>query len=94
MRQTFKKHDILVFQQGSLCDDIVVSLCCMCCSWCQMAREIKKHKSATVVIVQSQPTPATNIQIQAGYQGAPQPQPPAYPQVVTGLVPQLQPQNV
>ncbi|XP_062306422.1 cornifelin homolog B-like [Osmerus eperlanus] len=48
--------------QGSICDDIVITCCCLACSWCQMAREIKAQKvgptvqSVTYCI---QPQPAT-----------------------------------
>ncbi|XP_075062245.1 cornifelin homolog [Mixophyes fleayi] len=29
--------------QGSICDDCVRSCCCYSCTWCQMAREIKRR---------------------------------------------------
>uniref|UniRef100_A0A672TC61 Cornifelin homolog n=1 Tax=Sinocyclocheilus grahami TaxID=75366 RepID=A0A672TC61_SINGR len=34
---------LYVLQQGSLCEDIMVTCCCIWCSWCQMSREIKAH---------------------------------------------------
>uniref|UniRef100_A0A672TC71 Cornifelin homolog n=1 Tax=Sinocyclocheilus grahami TaxID=75366 RepID=A0A672TC71_SINGR len=34
------KYDI----GGSICEDIMVTCCCMWCSWCQMSREIKARK--------------------------------------------------
>ncbi|KAL1266710.1 hypothetical protein QQF64_002385 [Cirrhinus molitorella] len=39
---------------GSLCEDIMVSCCCVWCSWCQMSREIKARKKAIRMI---QPVP-------------------------------------
>ncbi|XP_048033882.1 placenta-specific gene 8 protein-like [Megalobrama amblycephala] len=45
------KYDI----GGSLCEDIMVSCCCIWCSWCQLSREIKARKQ-TVTIVQTAPT--------------------------------------
>ncbi|XP_030648864.1 cornifelin-like [Chanos chanos] len=39
---------------GSLCEDIMASCCCILCSWCQMAREIKERKKP-ITIVTTQP---------------------------------------
>ncbi|XP_043106616.1 cornifelin homolog [Puntigrus tetrazona] len=39
---------------GSICEDIMVSCCCICCSWCQMNREIKARKKS-IRIVQTNP---------------------------------------
>ncbi|XP_077098944.1 placenta-specific gene 8 protein-like [Siphateles boraxobius] len=44
------KYDI----GGNICDDIMVSCCCIWCMWCQMSREIKARKQT--VIVQTVPT--------------------------------------
>ncbi|XP_056409522.1 cornifelin homolog B-like isoform X2 [Hyla sarda] len=30
--------------RGAICDDCCMLYCCFSCSWCQMAREIKKNK--------------------------------------------------
>uniref|UniRef100_A0A672S2N1 Cornifelin homolog B-like n=1 Tax=Sinocyclocheilus grahami TaxID=75366 RepID=A0A672S2N1_SINGR len=29
---------------GSICEDIMMTCCCIWCSWCQMSREIKARK--------------------------------------------------
>ncbi|XP_065146846.1 cornifelin homolog [Paramisgurnus dabryanus] len=39
---------------GSICEDIMVSCCCIWCSWCQMSREIKEHKKP-ITIMTTQP---------------------------------------
>uniref|UniRef100_A0A671M0H8 Plac8 onzin related protein 6 n=1 Tax=Sinocyclocheilus anshuiensis TaxID=1608454 RepID=A0A671M0H8_9TELE len=44
------KYDI----GGSICEDIMVTCCCIWCSWCQMSREIKAHKQ-TVTVVTTHP---------------------------------------
>uniref|UniRef100_A0A671QD21 Cornifelin homolog n=1 Tax=Sinocyclocheilus anshuiensis TaxID=1608454 RepID=A0A671QD21_9TELE len=36
---------------GSLCEDIMVSCCCIWCSWCQMSREIKARKKVIKVVL-------------------------------------------
>ncbi|XP_045545976.1 uncharacterized protein [Salmo salar] len=46
--------------QGSLFEDILVSCFCACCSWCQMAREIKEHKKGCTFIT----TQPVSIQVQ------------------------------
>ncbi|XP_076875531.1 placenta-specific gene 8 protein-like [Brachyhypopomus gauderio] len=40
--------------KGSLFEDIMISCCCIWCSWCQMHREIKYH-NVPVMVVTSQP---------------------------------------
>ncbi|XP_067290327.1 cornifelin [Pseudorasbora parva] len=47
-------NNLFVLQQGSLCEDIMLSCCCIWCSWCQMSREIKARKQ-TVTIYQTAP---------------------------------------
>ncbi|XP_071220313.1 uncharacterized protein ponzr10 isoform X1 [Salvelinus alpinus] len=55
--------------QRSLCEDIMVSCCCVWCSWCQMAREIKDHKKGCTftttqpVAIQVQPPTMTNSNV-------------------------------
>uniref|UniRef100_A0A673XJG4 Protein PLANT CADMIUM RESISTANCE 10-like n=1 Tax=Salmo trutta TaxID=8032 RepID=A0A673XJG4_SALTR len=55
--------------QQSLCEDIMVSCCCVWCSWCQMAREIKDHKKGCTftttqpVAIQVQPPAMTNSNV-------------------------------
>ncbi|XP_050977806.1 placenta-specific gene 8 protein isoform X3 [Labeo rohita] len=44
------KYDI----GGSICEDIMVTCCCIWCSWCQMSREIKARKQS-VTVVTTQP---------------------------------------
>ncbi|KAK6305426.1 hypothetical protein J4Q44_G00242060 [Coregonus suidteri] len=46
--------------QGSLFEDILTSCFCACCSWCQMAREIKEHKKGCTFIT----TQPVAIQVQ------------------------------
>uniref|UniRef100_A0A8C7J0I0 Cornifelin n=1 Tax=Oncorhynchus kisutch TaxID=8019 RepID=A0A8C7J0I0_ONCKI len=46
--------------QGSLFEDILVSCFCACCSWCQMAREIKEHKKGCTFTT----TQPVSIQVQ------------------------------
>ncbi|XP_066444559.1 placenta-specific gene 8 protein-like isoform X2 [Eleutherodactylus coqui] len=41
--------------QGSICDDGFQSCCCYSCTWCQMAREIKR-RSQTSTITTAQTT--------------------------------------
>ncbi|XP_072259109.1 cornifelin homolog B-like [Pyxicephalus adspersus] len=39
---------------GSICDDCCMLYWCLCCAWCQMAREIKKYKHpASIVTAQT-----------------------------------------
>uniref|UniRef100_A0A3P9KPQ5 Plac8 onzin related protein 6 n=1 Tax=Oryzias latipes TaxID=8090 RepID=A0A3P9KPQ5_ORYLA len=47
--------------KGSLCKDLVVSCCCVWCSWCQMHRELKHQKKAPEVI-HMQPQTFVNMQ--------------------------------
>ncbi|XP_052464964.1 placenta-specific gene 8 protein-like [Carassius gibelio] len=45
---------------GSICEDIMVTCCCMWCSWCQMSREIKARKKDVRVLQRNplmQPVP-------------------------------------
>uniref|UniRef100_A0A8C1GPF7 Uncharacterized protein n=1 Tax=Cyprinus carpio TaxID=7962 RepID=A0A8C1GPF7_CYPCA len=35
---------------GSICEDIMVTCCCIWCSWCQMSREIKARKQTVTVL--------------------------------------------
>ncbi|CAN2389944.1 PLAC8 family [Pristimantis euphronides] len=35
--------------QGSICDDCVLSCCCYTCTWCQMAREIKRRSQGSTI---------------------------------------------
>ncbi|XDV54111.1 hypothetical protein PO909_022473 [Leuciscus waleckii] len=59
------KYDI----GGNICDDIMVSCCCMWCSWCQISREMKARKKditimQTVLPTVIQPIPmATTTQV-------------------------------
>lgn len=46
---------LYVLQQGSICEDIMVTCCCIWCSWCQMSREIKARKAQSVTVVTTQP---------------------------------------
>uniref|UniRef100_A0A8C1HGY7 Uncharacterized protein n=1 Tax=Cyprinus carpio TaxID=7962 RepID=A0A8C1HGY7_CYPCA len=46
---------LYVLQQGSICEDIMVTCCCIWCSWCQMSREIKARKQ-TVTVLTTHPT--------------------------------------
>ncbi|MCJ8742183.1 hypothetical protein PDJAM_G00079240 [Pangasius djambal] len=39
---------------GSLCEDILISCFCICCSWCQMHREIMYRKQ-TAAVISAQP---------------------------------------
>uniref|UniRef100_A0A8C1W5V0 Uncharacterized protein n=1 Tax=Cyprinus carpio TaxID=7962 RepID=A0A8C1W5V0_CYPCA len=62
-----KNHCLYVLQQGSICEDIMVSCCCIWCSWCQMSREIKARKQTVTVlttypVIQSIPM-ATTTQV-------------------------------
>ncbi len=41
---------LYVLQQGSICEDIMVTCCCIWCSWCQMSREIKARKQTFTVL--------------------------------------------
>ncbi len=38
-KRATKQLFICVLQQGSICEDIMVSCCCIWCLWCQMSRE-------------------------------------------------------
>ncbi|XP_016383812.1 cornifelin homolog [Sinocyclocheilus rhinocerous] len=62
------KYDI----GGSICEDIMVSCCCMWCSWCQMSRETKARKQTVTVLTTHpmiQPIPmATTTQVIATQQ--------------------------
>ncbi|XP_050977805.1 placenta-specific gene 8 protein isoform X2 [Labeo rohita] len=51
---------------GSICEDIMVTCCCMWCSWCQMSREIKARKNVINIhsVVQTVPV-AVNPQVVA-----------------------------
>ncbi|XP_075440364.1 placenta-specific gene 8 protein-like [Ascaphus truei] len=49
--------------QGSLCDDCGISCCCYSCTWCQIAREIKRRRHGTSVTT-AQTTFVTNIPFQ------------------------------
>ncbi|XP_066507662.1 cornifelin homolog [Hoplias malabaricus] len=40
--------------EGDICTDIVISCCCVYCSWCQMRREIE-HRQKTSAVMCSQP---------------------------------------
>ncbi|XP_016326003.1 cornifelin homolog B-like [Sinocyclocheilus anshuiensis] len=52
---------------GSLCEDIMVTCCCIWCSWCQMSREIKARKKVVRILQRNpmiQPVPmAVNPQL-------------------------------
>uniref|UniRef100_A0A673LGU2 Cornifelin homolog B-like n=1 Tax=Sinocyclocheilus rhinocerous TaxID=307959 RepID=A0A673LGU2_9TELE len=54
---------------GSLCEDIMVTCCCIWCSWCQMSREIKARKKVVRILQRNpmiQPVPmAVNPQVVA-----------------------------
>ncbi|XP_065146700.1 placenta-specific gene 8 protein-like [Paramisgurnus dabryanus] len=66
--------------QGSICEDIMVSCCCIWCSWCQMSREIKDRKKPITIIttqpvVQSVPnisTTTTTHVVKESYMSPPQ----------------------
>ncbi|XP_028654287.1 cornifelin homolog [Erpetoichthys calabaricus] len=36
--------------QGTICDDCCTVFCCYSCSWCQMARELKKRKQPLTIV--------------------------------------------
>ncbi|XP_028652060.1 cornifelin homolog [Erpetoichthys calabaricus] len=36
--------------QGTICDDCCTVCCCFSCSWCQMARELKKQKQPLTIV--------------------------------------------
>ncbi|XP_063746712.1 cornifelin homolog B-like isoform X2 [Eleginops maclovinus] len=63
--------------KGSICNDILVSLCCQWCSWCQMHRELKhRNKTPNFIVVQNQPIvqmqPAAMMMVpQAGFVSQP-----------------------
>ncbi|XP_069807447.1 cornifelin homolog [Dendropsophus ebraccatus] len=64
--------------RGSICDDCCSLYCCFSCTWCQMAREIKKYKHP-VAIVTAQTTTVMGPMPPQPYQAYP-PQPyQAYP---------------
>ncbi|XP_037553830.1 cornifelin homolog B-like [Nematolebias whitei] len=52
------KYDI----KGSLCNDIVVSCFCVCCSWCQMHRQLKHKDKKETEVVHKQPQTVINLQ--------------------------------
>ncbi|XP_053319161.1 cornifelin homolog [Spea bombifrons] len=54
--------------KGSICDDSVRSCCCYSCSWCQMAREIKRRGNYSVVTT-AQTTIVTNTPVYPPHQG-------------------------
>ncbi|XP_023194868.1 cell number regulator 10-like [Xiphophorus maculatus] len=52
--------------KGSLCNDILISCCCIWCSWCQMHRELKEGTPLVIVAQQPQTLqPPTVINVQA-----------------------------
>ncbi|XP_069623700.1 uncharacterized protein [Ranitomeya imitator] len=56
--------------RGSICSDCCMLYCCFSCSWCQMAREIKKHKQP-VNFVTAQTTIVTGPMAPHPYQAYP-----------------------
>ncbi|XP_073510710.1 cornifelin homolog [Phyllobates terribilis] len=56
--------------RGSICDDCCMLCCCFTCSWCQMAREIKKNKQS-VNFVTAQTTMVTGPMAPQHYQAYP-----------------------
>uniref|UniRef100_A0A672S0Y7 Cornifelin homolog B-like n=1 Tax=Sinocyclocheilus grahami TaxID=75366 RepID=A0A672S0Y7_SINGR len=54
---------------GSICEDIMMTCCCIWCSWCQMSREIKARKKVVRILQRNpmiQPVPmAVNPQFVA-----------------------------
>ncbi|KAM9312398.1 cornifelin homolog [Gastrophryne carolinensis] len=62
--------------QGTICDDCCLVCCCLSCTWCQMAREIKKRKQP-VSFMTAQTTMVTVPMNPQFYQAsAPLPYPP------------------
>ncbi|KAL0994155.1 hypothetical protein UPYG_G00118470 [Umbra pygmaea] len=61
--------------KGSICHDILASCFCVCCSWCQMAREVKERNTCNgttlqPMVVQMQPAAIpTNIPYMTNPQG-------------------------
>ncbi|GAA6089731.1 placenta-specific gene 8 protein-like [Tachysurus ichikawai] len=45
---------------GSMCEDMLVSCFCICCSWCQMNREIL-HRKQTEAVFNGQQVPFTTV---------------------------------
>ncbi len=68
-KRATKQLFICMLQQGSICEDIMTSCCCIWCSWCQMSREIKARKKVIRVVQRHpmmQPVPmAVNPQVVA-----------------------------
>ncbi|XP_073479372.1 cornifelin homolog [Aquarana catesbeiana] len=59
---------------GSICDDCCMLYWCFTCSWCQMAREIKKRKNPVNFVT------AQTTSVSVAMNPQPYPQPQAYPQ--------------
>ncbi|XP_064181639.1 cornifelin homolog [Anguilla rostrata] len=67
--------------QGTVCNDCCVTTCCTWCVWCQMARELKRHRNP--VVLTAAPLTAAPLVATAPYSPHPaQPLPP-------GLYPKL-----
>ncbi|XP_030635123.1 cornifelin homolog A-like [Chanos chanos] len=56
--------------QGSICDDCCMITFCGPCTWCQMAREVKKNRQSVMII---------NPPVNPSYQPIPPPAPLQYP---------------
>ncbi|XP_068129939.1 cornifelin homolog isoform X2 [Hyperolius riggenbachi] len=54
--------------QGSICDDCVRSCCCYTCTWCQLAREIRRRGNWSQVTT-AQTTVLTNVPLLPNAQG-------------------------
>ncbi|XP_068128071.1 cornifelin homolog [Hyperolius riggenbachi] len=61
--------------RGSICDDCCTLYCCLTCSWCQMAREIKRRKQPFSLVTAQTTTVSMPVSPQP-YPPYPQPYPP------------------
>ncbi|XP_006627401.2 cornifelin homolog A-like [Lepisosteus oculatus] len=54
--------------KGSICSDCCTVTCCNACAWCQMAREMKRHKQPLILTA---PTTMPAVQPMGNYPSAP-----------------------
>nr|ACO51551.1 Cornifelin homolog B [Aquarana catesbeiana] len=54
--------------RGSMCEDCLILYFCLCCTWCQMAREIKRRKQPAYIVTAQTTTvtmPGQNVRYPA-----------------------------
>ncbi|XP_061092482.1 cornifelin-like [Conger conger] len=71
--------------QGDMCTDCITATFCNTCSWCQIAREIKRHKR-NMTVVNAQPNVIAPVVINSTVMQAPPPVAPVAPVIINNTV--------